>query len=180
MYFDAALQRNGSVLITFATASEVQNAGFEIQRKGLNGSFKKIHFIKGKGYSNNINTYSYEDKSLKSGDTYFYQLIQHDNNSTKKSLGIKSVIVLVKEVVLSEIYFDPIHKTARISVDSIQNATLKLSIYNLMGSLVANQSYLIKAGVQAIEIPISDLPNGIYNCKIILNSTEFVRKLSIN
>src|SRR3989304_6632954 len=68
---------DGKVLLEWITATELNNHGFEIQRKALSGDFATIAFVKGQGTTTQQNQYSFADKNLNEGK-YFYRLKQMD------------------------------------------------------------------------------------------------------
>ena len=70
---------NGKVLLEWKTATELNNNGFEVQRKAAGSEFATIGFVKGQGTTTNQNEYSYIDKDLVDGK-YFYRLKQIDYN----------------------------------------------------------------------------------------------------
>ena len=55
---------NDNTKLNWSTASEVNNNGFEIERRNGNGTnFEKIGFVKGVGNSSRLNKYSFTDKN---------------------------------------------------------------------------------------------------------------------
>ena len=70
---------NNTVLLSWATASEINNAYFTIQRSMDGITFSDLVFINGKGNSNTLSNYSYLDKNPLNGLTY-YRLKQTDFN----------------------------------------------------------------------------------------------------
>ena len=77
------------VILNWSTATELNNYGFEIQRKVLSGEFATVAFVKGQGTTTQQNQYSFADKNLDEGK-YFYRLKQMDFGgqfSTHKQLN---------------------------------------------------------------------------------------------
>lgn len=66
--------------IKWSTASETNNAYYELQRKYSLENFKTISRLAGSGNSNTLNSYNYEDADIKPGTLYYYQLKQIDFN----------------------------------------------------------------------------------------------------
>ncbi|MCK7525628.1 MAG: hypothetical protein MZV64_52510 [Ignavibacteriales bacterium] len=64
------------VILTWNTATEVNNQGFEIQRK-TTGEFERVGFVEGKGTTTEVQNYLFRDKDLLSGN-YTYRLKQMD------------------------------------------------------------------------------------------------------
>lgn len=70
---------NGNnVLLTWVTASEINNLGFHIERQDTkNEEWKNIGFVNGSGASTELQSYSYVDENLSAGK-YQYILKQID------------------------------------------------------------------------------------------------------
>jgi hypothetical protein len=76
LYFRAK-DNNGQVLLTWATAQEVNNAFFTVERSRDGASFEAIKTIAGAGNSNHTIEYSYADAQAGSGKSW-YRLKQTD------------------------------------------------------------------------------------------------------
>lgn len=59
-----------NVQLNWSTATEVNNRGFEIQRKSTAGDFIKVAFVDGNGTTQELQTYSYVDKTLSLENTH--------------------------------------------------------------------------------------------------------------
>ncbi|RPI19178.1 MAG: hypothetical protein EHM58_02355, partial [Ignavibacteriae bacterium] len=95
--FDAFLKiRN--VELKWVTASEINNQGFNIERRSFDkssyGEWKSVGFVNGKGTTNENQYYSYEDKDLPTGK-YQYRLKQVDFNSNYEYFVLNSPSELV-------------------------------------------------------------------------------------
>ena len=75
----AALVIDRNVTLNWATATEINNRGFEVQRKSSLGDFVSVAFIEGHGTTQQPQSYSYTDKNIESGK-YSYRLKQVDFN----------------------------------------------------------------------------------------------------
>jgi len=64
------------ILINWETASESNNAGFEVQRSTDGREFQNLDFVEGKGTTVEHQKYSFEDKKLRKGQLYYYRLKQ--------------------------------------------------------------------------------------------------------
>lgn len=74
------------IIITWTTASELNNKGFYILK--YNGiQFESIGFVNGVGNSSSLNTYHFEDPNILDGYNY-YQLYQTDYDGTLDSSNI--------------------------------------------------------------------------------------------
>jgi|GEM_PF-322117 len=72
-----AQQTSGKVKLTWSTATETNNKGYEIEKADRNNSFVKIGFVEGSGNSSVSKTYTFDDPEQLSG-AVFYRLKQID------------------------------------------------------------------------------------------------------
>lgn len=80
--FTAAADQN-TVDLKWVTKTEVNNFGFNVERRINEEDWNSITFIEGYGNSNSPKEYSYSDKDLFAGGSKFqYRLKQMDNMNT--------------------------------------------------------------------------------------------------
>lgn len=92
LYFEIKSHKDGqAALLEWATATEQDNAGFFIERSTATELiFENIAWVQGKGNSSSTNYYSYTDRQLQAGRTYYYRLKQIDYDGTISYSPIKS------------------------------------------------------------------------------------------
>ena len=87
IYFSAALTKSATVVLIWQTASEVNNFGFEIQRKNVgeikfaSAQWETTGFIEAQGNRNSLREYSFTDNKTSSGISK-YRLKQIDTNGS--------------------------------------------------------------------------------------------------
>lgn len=164
-----AKAESNQVLLTWETASELNNDKFEIERS-INGTdFIKVGEMKGNGNSQNLNTYSFRDLAPANGVNY-YRLKQLDFNGNFEYSEAKAVRFDLKQVVFS-IYPNPATEVINFS-----EAIKSVEIYSISGAKVYEQ----KATVSTLKIP-SKIKQGIYLLKaILLDGTLVSKQLMIN
>src|SRR5690606_28158309 len=72
---------DGKVNLSWATASETNNYGFEVERKAEGQEYTKVGFVSGFGTTTETQVYSFTDNSVTSG-VYTYRLKQVDFDGT--------------------------------------------------------------------------------------------------
>ncbi|MDH7604458.1 MAG: hypothetical protein QHH13_06120 [Melioribacter sp.] len=77
IYFKA-IASNGFVLLSWGTATEVNNYGFYVERSNISLIFNEIGFVPGNGNSNSPKNYVFIDSTLFHEGKYFYRLKQID------------------------------------------------------------------------------------------------------
>jgi hypothetical protein len=84
-----AIPSNGKVIIEWSTASELDNAGFNIYRAGADGAYVQINdeIIPADGNSANGAAYQFVDNNVQNRQTYSYKLEDVDLNGAKTMHG---------------------------------------------------------------------------------------------
>lgn len=192
---------NNSVQLNWETATETNNAGFEVQRQNSesgtqNSDWEVLTFIHGHGTTNSPKYYSYTDNDLPDLDKVFYRLRQIDNDGTdaySKTVevdlgGVTSVEDEMQfEFALEQNYPNPFNPVTTInftlpSVGTTHELSLqaKLTVYNLLGQEVRTLVNEIKpAGNYQIQFDASDLPSGIYFYSLTYGNHVQTRKLAL-
>lgn len=166
----SAVQFNNSVKLLWETATEVNNYGFDIERKSsidIN-IWEKIGFVEGHGNSNSPKSYQFIDNSnLISGD-YYYRLKQIDNNGEfEYSDAVKVTITIPENFALKQNYPNPFNPATTIKFTLPESGFVNLTIYNTLGEEVAvliNKQ--MEAGSYAKEFNAAGLPSGTYIYRI--------------
>lgn len=143
--FSASIVKN-SVRLTWKTATEVNNLGFEVQRKHLTRTlsegenslnWEKIGFVNGRGTSSSLNEYSFFDNNV-SYEKYFYRLKQIDADG---SFTYSSIIDVdfnqPNQFRLEQNYPNPFNPSTSISYQIAGDDLVTLKIFNALGNEVA-------------------------------------------
>jgi len=132
---------DGTVELKWRTETETENFGFHIYRSMAEKSdYTQINteIIRGAGTSPQAQSYSYEDRNVQSGNTYYYKLSDVDYNGSMNFHGPISVIIeaLPTEYQLEQNFPNPFNPETSISFDLKEAGKVSLKIYNLQGQLV--------------------------------------------
>ncbi len=158
------------VTLNWSTATELNNQGFEVQRKFGDNSFATIGSVKGHGTTTSPNQYTYVDKLLDAGQ-YFYRLKQIDFNGTFEYSNVIEVDVrLIDKFTLEQNYPNPFNPTTKISwqspVSSLPDGKAGrqvLKVFDVLGNEIKTLVNEEKeAGYHSIEFDGSSLPSGVY------------------
>ncbi len=161
--FDAVIDAN-QVDLRWITASELNNKGFEIERRAENGNYSTIGFIPGKGTFTGITGYTFRDV-LDAPGTYLYQIKQID--FTGEYIYSKEIEVEVLSVpgkfALGKNYPNPFNPTTRIKFAVPYQSFVNLSVFTMLGEKVATIVNEIKnAGEHEVEFDATHLVSGTY------------------
>jgi hypothetical protein len=174
-----ATANNNTVALSWRTATEVNNYGFEIERRTIKSDISlpspqrgglgwiQIVFIQGSGTSNASHSYSFTDKNLSTG-TYVYRLKQIDNGGAFKYSQETEVTLGVPRVfVLSQNFPNPFNPQTTIVYDIPKECLVTIKVYDVLGKEVAslvNENK--KAGSYQVSFDGSRLSSGVYFCKM--------------
>jgi len=161
--------------LSWETQTEVNNYGFNVERRINEGEWNSIAFIEGHGTSNSPKEYSYSDKDLFSGGSKFqYRLKQVDNDGSFEYSDVVEVEIAPSQFELAQNYPNPFNPSTTIRFSLPKETQLKINIYNMLGELVetlAEGNY--ETGYHKVTFNASTLPSGVYIYRI--ESSDFVQ-----
>jgi hypothetical protein len=177
--FNASVNKN-DVVLNWTTATELNNLGFEIQRKSRDDSYQSIAFINGKGTTTEINDYTYIDKTVDAG-MYSYRLMQKDYDGTfAYSQEVEVEINLPLEYSLDQNYPNPFNPTTTIRYSIPEDNFVSIKLYDILGNevltLVNEQR---QAGRYEMLFNASNIASGVYYYQINSGSFTQTRKLML-
>jgi hypothetical protein len=153
---------NNNVYLSWVTANELNNLGFEIQRKETR-EWERIGFIEGKGTTNQIHNYSYNDNNLKTGK-YAYRLKQIDLDGTYKySNEIEVEVINIESYFLTQNYPNPFNPTTSIVFGVKEKSDVRIVLFNTIGQEIAEIVNEEKEpGQYTLTLNAETLANGVY------------------
>ncbi len=136
------------VLLNWSTASEINNYGFEIQRSNDVENWQTIGFVKGAGNSNQIQNYSFTDKSPQVFN--YYRLKQIDFDGAFVFSEIK--FLKLGEIFSINTYPNPVVNILNMDIDYVK----QIDIYDIAGKLIKQYQNLSNS------IDVSNFKKGVY------------------
>ncbi len=176
---------NGAVQLNWETATELNNYGFEIERKDgrwkmEDGKWEKIGFVNGSGNSNSNNDYLFIDKNIFNGK-YYYRLKQIDNDGQFQYSNIIEVDIddIPEEFILEQNYPNPFNPFTKIRFAIEKTEQVKLIVYDALGNEVSRLfNNIAEAGITyEVDFNASRLSSGIYYYKLETADVVRVRKM---
>lgn len=176
----------GEVLLNWSTATEVNNLGFEIERRIINndehGEWTLIGFREGYGTTTEPKEYTYSDNI--SGITAIslaYRLKQIDFNGTYEYSDEVFVDNLTPvDFVLEQNYPNPFNPSTTIAYGIPVKSHITLKVYNALGKEVVTLVNEEQApGTYQVVFNEANLASGVYFYKLQTNNFTAVKKLML-
>lgn len=162
----SAVAREQDVLLQWTTTTELNNYGFDIQRRRADSDpWQTIGFVHGAGTSQHPINYAYHDVSVLREVTR-YRLRQTDRDGTTSFSS--EVLVFphteASDAVPAEVFPNPLRAQAHLSLMLEEAQPVSISIHNLLGQEVAQvtEDMLIHEGHTVLPLPVSGLQPGTY------------------
>jgi trimeric autotransporter adhesin len=173
--FTASVQKR-DVHLSWSTATEVNNSGFELQRKYAEDTdtWESVSFINGNGTTVDIQNYIYVDKNLNTGK-YLYRLKQIDYNGSYEYHNLTSEVEVGIPMAfnLSQNYPNPFNPATKINYDLPFDSKVTIQIYDITGSEITTLVSEIKpAGYHTADFRALNMASGVYLYRIIAEPTS--------
>jgi hypothetical protein len=175
-----------SAVLKWSTSTEVDNSGFDVERRSASQSqtntWSKIGFVPGAGTSTALQNYTYMDNDVRAG-LYEYRLKQIDRNGSFKYSRTMQVEIgrAPKVFALGSNYPNPFNPSTTIefSVQSDGNATLK--IYNVLGQEVATlfDGQAVAGTLNKATFDASRLSSGVYFSRLESGGHALVKRMML-
>ncbi|MDP1678066.1 MAG: CHRD domain-containing protein [Bacteroidota bacterium] len=188
----SAITKGRGVELTWKTATEINNYGFEIERSttpvspplqggDVRGGWSMVGFVEGNGTTNAPKEYSFLDKNITAGK-FIYRLKQIDRDGQFEYSHEVEVVIsqIPQEFSLMQNYPNPFNPTTTISYQLSANSYTTLRVYDMLGKEVATLVNEAKeAGSYTAQFDGSKLSNGMYFYTLQAGNFTATKKLTL-
>jgi len=152
-----------NVILEWTTATEINNFGFEVERRSLSSVYEVVGLVSGAGSTTEPRYYSFTDSKITIG-SYTYRLKQLDlDGSFEYSYEIEVDIMAPAVYALEQNYPNPFNPSTSIDFSIAEANMVKIAVYNLLGQEVKVLLNEFKeAGPHTITFDASSLTSGSY------------------
>ncbi len=170
--FNGVLQNNEAIL-TWSTATEINNKGFFVERRSDAQTFTDIGFVQGNGTSVSVNNYTFSDAKLISGNNY-YRLKQIDLDG---NFSYSPVIKLVFDKFAWSILGNPSSNAwVQLQLDKTHNVSIQIISLSGLVMQTINKGN-IGAGTYSIPVDMSHYAPGMYMVKLLVDANTYSKTL---
>lgn len=191
--FTALATPNG-VQLTWSTASERNNAGFEVRRSEPNSAFQTIASYRflpelvGQGTTSHLAHYAFLDAAVEAGKTYLYRLRSVDFDATVHDYKLLVMVQVPElrrtqpsEYQLMQNYPNPFNPTTVIQYALPEASWISLKVYDMLGrEVVTLVNQWQAAGTYQVALDARQLAaSGLYVCQMRAGSFTKVIKMML-
>ncbi len=168
IYFSGELISENKIKLDWASANEINNSHYEIERTfdPMNNNWQKIGMVKGSGTTYLKTQYYFMDDGIgqiaNQGNLVYYRLKQVDFDGKFEYVG--NTIIHLDETPILKTFPNPVNNTLYLS------GTATIKIYDMNGAL-------LKAEKDVSSVNVSDLTKGIYIAQITIGFQTQIVKL---
>ena len=172
--FNGKVTANGN-LLTWQTASELNNKGFYIERSNNGLEWKEISFVEGYGTSHEMREYEFLDKNANYGLIY-YRLRQVDYDGTHE---MSHTISLESKDNIELLNIYPIPTSEKLTIDyySKVDDKIEIEVFDVLGKPVLSARQRVSEGMNSLTLSISDLDKGFYVLKLVNRGIEQTQRI---
>ncbi|MBF9253052.1 T9SS type A sorting domain-containing protein [Pontibacter sp. 172403-2] len=175
-----AEQSNGATLLSWTTASEKNNAYFDVEMApDQESSFRKIVTINSKVTSSALSTdYTYSHTYYGNSRVRYYRLKQVDLDGTytySKTIAVKAAALRPPFVRVAP---NPLNYTSKVYLMAAGRGKAVVRLHGITGVQVYSKAAEVQAGQNEIQLPLYDkLQTGVYILTVELESARYQVKV---
>lgn len=180
----SATFRRDEVLLKWQTASETNNAGFEVQRKSkTEGNWQNVGFVESKapgGSTTQPRSYQYTDRDLPyAADSLTYRLKQVDTGGGARLTDEVTIERDVDEVQLLSTYPNPVRSQATVRYALPEKQEVSIRLYDVLGRRVRTVVRAEQGGRHERRLDVGSLPSGVYFLRLQADGQTRTQKLTV-
>jgi uncharacterized repeat protein (TIGR01451 family) len=169
-----------AVALAWSTATETNNAGFDVERSTDGETFTTIGFEPGVGTTEEAQSYRFVDRDAPFATTLFYRLRQVDTDGTFEYSPVVEVEVTPSAVALLPVAPNPVVGFANLRYELPEATAVRLQVFDLLGRRVATLADGEKpAGRHEVSWRSAGLASGTYFVRLQAGSTAQTQMLRL-
>jgi uncharacterized repeat protein (TIGR01451 family) len=159
--------------LSWTTAQELNNAGFDVERSLDGRRFVRLDFVPGAGTTAQARQYAYTDAGVgrQHPGPVYYRLQQLDYSGKAKYSAVR-MLVFAPE--LPGLYPNPAQVQTTLNLTSLPVATYEITLVDMVGRVVQSLELI---GGKMHELDLSRLPAGAYLVVVHNNNLKFIQQL---
>ena len=174
-----------AALLEWTTASEQNNAGFEVQHRSASpadaaSAWTSVGFVEGAGTTSQPQTYRFRTESLKPG-RHTFRLRQVDLEGTATLSDTLSVRIRMQDAMRVEVAPNPVRQQGRATVQVRTPQPVTVALYDLLGRRLhtLHQGDLAAHRTHTFRLDAGSLPSGLYFLRVTGKHAQHTQRLTV-
>ena len=160
LYFDGTAY-TGYNMLNWATANEVNNYFFDVQRSKNGVDFENIGRVNGSGTTNETKTYTYKDATPIAG-LNIYRLRQIDFDGKFSTSNSVSLYNKMDKFKMLDAYPNPTKLDINVKLFAPTQGNAQIVVRDVAGKVVYTHNQMTASGVNLLTIDASNFAEGMY------------------
>lgn len=180
-FLDFSAETDGnSAVLEWATATETNNSGFEVQMLEADGNFEQLGFVAGNGTTSGVSEYEFRTKRLEPG-SHVFRLRQVDLDGRFAYSDRASVEIITVRDNPIRMYPNPATDQATLEINTDSQTEISIHVFDIQGAEHKINAQLV-GGIQTQvwELNTTSLLPGLYIVKVWEKGFVYADKLIIS
>ena len=181
----AASTTNNAVQLQWRTASETNNAGFEVQHtpgdSTVAADWRSLGFVEGAGTTQRPQTYRFRATDLPPG-THRFRLKQRDLDGTETVTDVVTATLgMDAPVRLTRPAPNPVRQSTTLRFGARDASSVTLTVYDVLGRAVATlyDGPPPTGRMETVRLDADQLPSGTYFVRLLAENRVQTRRLTV-
>jgi uncharacterized repeat protein (TIGR01451 family) len=163
--------------LSWETAQEQNNAGFQVERSFDGTSFEALAFVAGASSSTRPLTYAFSDAGVgRQHSLVYYRLQQRDLSGQVNYSAVRTVAFASPSLAPSvTLYPNPATAQTNLDLTALPPGSYKVLVVDMSGRVV--QTHTLAGGLSHV-LTVDNLPSGIYGILISNGTLKFSQRLN--
>ena len=169
-----ATQKDKVNMLRWQTASEINNAYFEVQSSTDGRDFTTMEIIEGNGSTFEVSDYKYVDEQPR--DINYYRLQQFDYDGTSE---FSKIVVVERGISNDEVnmFPMPVNDVLSVTYEASIKEDMTILVMDITGRVLSVQEEVTAKGSNLFEVDFSNIPAGSYFIKLQLRNQSIVERV---
>lgn len=173
---------NEYIRVDWATAVEINNAGFDVYRSDDGINFEQITWVEGHGNTTTVSNYVYDDKNVVANKMYYYKLKQQDLNGDFSWTYIVAAMITNDGSLfsVSDFFPNPTTHNSSVVVNSTTEKEITITMVDNLGRVVMDKTVNIFPGQSTIDFESQNYADGAYFAFFTSDNFKATKKLVVS
>jgi hypothetical protein len=178
IFFQADAINNAYIHLTWATAIEINNSGFDVERSVDGQTWTKLGFVEGHGNATSQNNYSYDDMNVVPGVVYYYRLKQIDNDGNFEYTDIVTSRINGEATFsVKDFIPNPTMDATNLVITAVKDQEITVTFYNIVGQKVLESNNMVNKGPNQLTFNLGKLAAGTYTAVVSAANEVYAKKV---